>query len=200
MPDHENQTVVRYHTAGRRQPMLIGKDASGRRLPGGPYTVYQILAVVIMATTLWHTTALWAPRMTSLSTLLVIGAATLGAGYLTGRVDFSGRNPLLILLSLLAATPALISTNPGRLRGRPLPASKPRQVRTLATTSRTTVPVEHPAAPTDSQPATLPAAAAPAPVLALAPIPPRVSVQQRGLVADRLTPLEAFLAAAGKAS
>lgn len=198
MPDHENQTVVRYHTAGRRQPMLIGKDASGRRLPGGPYTVYQILAVVIVATTMWQTTAIWAPRMTSLSTLLVIGAATLGAGLLTGRVDFSGRNPLWILLSLLTATPALTSTHPGRLRGRPLPGSKPRQVRTLATTSRTTAPLDHPAEPPASQPAVLPPAAAP--VLTLAPAPSRVSVQPSELMADRLTPLEAFLAAAGKAS
>ena len=198
MPDHETQTVVRYHTAGRRQPMLIGKDASGRRLPGGPYTVYQILAVVIVATTMWHTTAIWAPRMTSLSTLLVIGATTLGAGFLTGRVDFSGRNPLWILLSLLAATPALTSTHPGRLRGRPLPASKPRQVRTHATVSPTPAPSNQSAEPTASQPPT-PAAA---PVLTLAPALnlPRISVQLPELVADRLTPLEAFLAAAGKAS
>ena len=34
-------TTIRWHTEGRRQPVLIGKDASGRRIPGGPYVVLE---------------------------------------------------------------------------------------------------------------------------------------------------------------
>ena len=203
MSDQHAQTVVKYHTAGRRQPMLIGKDAAGRRLPGGPYTVYQLIAVAAVATTMWQTRTLWATEMTGLSSLLVIGAAAIGAGFLTGRLDFSGRNPLWTLLALLEAVPVLVSARPGTVGGRPLPASRPRQVRSNAIVAHRPPGVGHqpgpattdPAAP--SPPSLLKAEPAAAPELASA-APSRGSVQADGVPAVRLTPLEAFLAAAGK--
>ncbi|GAE74306.1 hypothetical protein JCM18916_3909 [Cutibacterium acnes JCM 18916] len=36
---------IQWHTEARQQPRIIGKDSSGRRIPGGPYTIYQVLAV-----------------------------------------------------------------------------------------------------------------------------------------------------------
>lgn len=195
MADHEMQTVVKYHTAGRRQPMLIGKDAAGRRLPGGPYTVYQVIALAAVATSMWKTRTLWASEMTGLSSLLVIGAAAVGAGFVTGRLDFSGRNPLWILLSMLGATPALLSARPGQLAGRSLPVGKPRKVRALAIAGR--VPAE-----TSDQPSVADPTPPPAEKLTPAPEPrppTQVSVQPN-VPAERLTPLEAFLAAAGKVS
>ena len=38
--------VVRFHTRGVRFPRLIGKTADGTRLPGGPYTITQVVATV----------------------------------------------------------------------------------------------------------------------------------------------------------
>ena len=197
MSEHETPAVVRYHTAGRRQPMLIGKDASGRRLPGGPYTIYQVVAVVVVATGMWHTTSLWATQMTSISALLIIGAAAVGAGYLVGRLDLSGRNPLLILLSLLAVTPILISGHPGRVSGRTLPAKPSRRVRAPVTAHRGPAQqhrqrVADPLAGTTANPAGR------ADLSLIASL--KASVQPTDVGVARLTPLEAFLAAAGKAS
>ena len=36
---------IQWHTEARQQPRIIGKDSSGRKIPGGPYTIYQVLAV-----------------------------------------------------------------------------------------------------------------------------------------------------------
>lgn len=197
MSEHETPDLVRYHTAGRRQPMLIGKDASGRRLPGGPYTIYQVVAVVVVATGMWHTTSLWADQMTAISALLIIGAAAVGAGYLVGRLDLSGRNPLLVLLSLLAVTPLLISGHPGRVSGRALPAKPSRRVRAPVTAHRGP-------AHQDSGSVADPLAGPAAPPAGRADLSlvtsPKASVQPPVGVVARLTPLEAFLAAAGKAS
>lgn len=203
MSDQHPQTVVRYHTAGRRQPMLIGKDAAGRRLPGGPYTVYQILAVAAVATAMWQTRTLWATEMTGLSSLLVIGAAAIGAGFLTGRLDFSGRNPLWILLALLEAAPVLACARPGTVGGRPLPASRPRQVRSHAIAAHRPPRANHQPGPATTDPAAPPppslleVESAAAPELAPA-TQSHGSVQPDGVPAVRLTPLETFLAAAGK--
>lgn len=196
MVDHEVHTVVRYHTAGRRQPMLIGKDAAGRRLRSGPYTVYQVLAVALVATILWQTRTVWAAEMTGVSSLLVIGAAAIGAGFMTGRFDFSGRNPLWILLALLAATPTLVSVHPGRVSGRSLPTSKPWKVRVIATAALAEVDDRPNPAITESTPP--PAQSEPVATVAPVPcLPAQVSVQPDA-PAGRLTSLEAFLAAAGK--
>ena len=198
MSEHETLAVVRYHTAGRRQPMLIGKDASGRRLPGGPYTIYQVVAVVVVATGMWHTTSLWATQMTAISALLIIGAAAVAAGFLIGRLDFSGRNPLLILLSLLAVTPILISGHPGRISGRTLPANPSRRVRAPVTAHRGPAQ-QNPRSVADPLLAGPAATPAGRPDLSLV-TSPKASVQPPVGAVARLTPLEAFLAAAGKAS
>lgn len=198
MSEHETPDVVRYHTAGRRQPMLIGKDASGRRLPGGPYTIYQVVAVVVVATGMWHTTSLWATQMTAISALLSIGAAAVGAGFLVGRLDLSGRNPLLILLSLLAVTPILISGHPGRVSGRALPVKPSRRVRAPVTAHRGPArqDPQRVADPPLAGPAATPAGSAGLSLITS----PKASVQPPDGGVARLTPLEAFLAAAGKAS
>ena len=159
--------------------------------------MYQVIAVAAVATAMWKTRALWAAEMTGLSSLLVIGAAAVGAGFVTGRLDFSGRNPLWILWSLLAAAPVLISARPGQLAGRSLSASKPQKVRALAVAGRGPAEASIQPSAAVAEP-TPPPAAKPTPAPALGP-PPQVSVQPH-LPAERLTPLEAFLAAAGKAS
>lgn len=198
MVDREAQVVVRYHTAGRRQPMLIGKDAAGRRLPGGPYTVYQVLAVAAVAAVLWNTRPIWAAGLTALSALLVIGAAAIGAGFLTGRLDFSGRNPFWILLSLLGALRALAGARPGRVGGRSLPGGKPWKVKAFAVAAAMPAQVDHEPNLAVTE-LTLPPANAELPGAgdSVAHLPPQVSVQP-DVLGVRLTPLETFLAAVGK--
>ena len=118
-------TTVRWHTEGRRQPVLVGKDASGRRIPGGPYVVWQ-LAALPLAPLLWHFRVAWAGGHSSFGALILTGAITAVAFVAIGRVDYAGRNPLLVLSGAVAGLVGAHSAPRGRLgdpccaTGRPL--------------------------------------------------------------------------------
>ena len=47
--------VWAWYTKGRRLPTLIGKDVSGKRIPGGPYTGLQAVTVLVVPTLGWTT-------------------------------------------------------------------------------------------------------------------------------------------------
>lgn len=121
--------TTRWHTEGRRQPVLIGKDASGRRIPGGPYVVWQLAAIPLFPT-LWHFRAAWAGGHSSFGTLVLTLAVTASVFIAIGRVDFAGRNPLLVLAGASAALLVAHSAARGRLGGvalRPAPGLCPRR-------------------------------------------------------------------------
>lgn len=122
-------TTTRWHTEGRRQPVLIGKDASGRRIPGGPYVVWQLAAIPLFPI-LWHFRAVWAGGHSSFGTLVLTLAVTASVFIAIGRVDFAGRNPLLVLAGASAALLIAHSAARGRLGGvalRPAPGLRPRR-------------------------------------------------------------------------
>lgn len=48
-----------WHTEGRRQPAVLGKDPSGKRLPGGPYTGFQAGAAALVSFLLYFTKGMW---------------------------------------------------------------------------------------------------------------------------------------------
>lgn len=91
--------VWRWYTKARRVPTLIGKDSSGRRLPGGPYTALQIVAAPVIPIALWNTRGLWSGSLGILAVLIVIGAASVGGVKLLGKIDFASRNPLYLAAS-----------------------------------------------------------------------------------------------------
>lgn len=92
-----DERVIRWATAGRRQPTLIGRDPAGRKLPGGPYTIYQAVSVVVVAIVGWNTRSLWGAGMSDPASLIWLAAALAGTFVLTGRINFAGRNPLWAL-------------------------------------------------------------------------------------------------------
>lgn len=51
--------VVTWHTEGRRQPSVIGKDPSGKPIPGGPYTGPQAAVAAAGGALAWITHSLW---------------------------------------------------------------------------------------------------------------------------------------------
>ena len=108
--------AVQFHTEGLRQPMLIGKDPAGKKLPGGPYVVWQA-AGLLVAPLMWNTADWWAIGFGPLSRVMLIVAATAGAFWALGRLDFAGRNPVWALTGLLGALHHS-ATGAGRLRGR----------------------------------------------------------------------------------
>ena len=111
-----------WYTKGRRIPTLIGKDVSGRRIPGGPYTGLQAITAAAVPALLWSTRSLWAAEMAGLAMFAVLAGVTVAAVKLVGKVDFASRNPLLLLGGYLRQTgrPAA-----GTLAGRKLAEPKP---------------------------------------------------------------------------
>ena len=189
--------VVRYHTAGRRQPMLVGKDAAGRPLWGGPYTIYQILGAIGIGAGLAVTREVWAAELSPLAAVLTVAAAAATAGWLLGRLDFAGRNPLWIAASLLRAAPALTARTPGTLAGRPLKLARAHQIRCRAAASTRPLPATpHQAA----DPVTGVAAPATTTVTVSVQPGPSPGPTDQPPPPVRQSALEMFLAAAGKAS
>lgn len=91
---------VRFHTAGRKQPILLGKDSSGNRLPGGPYTVPQLVAVMVTAVVLIVSRQVWAAGQSGLFFAIVTAALCVAVGVIVGRHDFAGQNPFIIGLGV----------------------------------------------------------------------------------------------------
>ena len=114
-----------WYTKGRRIPTLIGKDVSGRRIPGGPYTGLQAVTAAAVPALLWSTRSLWAADMAGLAMIAVLIGLTVGAVKLVGKVDFASRNPLLMLAGYLRQ---ITGPAAGTLAGRKLAELKPHRV------------------------------------------------------------------------
>ena len=196
---------VRWHTEGRRQPTLIGKDASGHKIPGGPYIVWQLFALPV-APLMWNTRFSWAGGLSGLAMLLVIAATTGGAFYLIGRLDFAGRNPLLAANATTAAVLLAVTARTGRLGGvRVHPSRPPRRRPRPAPVWHTRTAATHPSAtrpPSSVQPcgapADAPVAGSPRPSAPPSVVHPHPSGASAAEQPARMSPLEAFMAAAGK--
>ena len=227
--------AVQFHTDGLRQPMLIGKDPAGKKLPGGPYVVWQAAGLLI-APLMWNTAHWWGPTLGPLGRVILIIAATLTACWALGRLDFAGRNPLWALAGIIGALRHSV-TGTARLRGRrrpdtlsgphrghvaptivigtlastsgdterkaaPVPTQATVVVSDLALTSGTTTgptPLAEPGRDHPSNPSNLnsgsPSPGAPSPG---GPNPGGPNPGDPALVpAQRLSPLETFIAAAG---
>jgi len=114
-----------WYTKGRRIPTIIGKDVSGRRIPGGPYTGLQAVTAAAVPALLWWTRGLWAADMAGLAMFAVLVGVTVAAVKLVGKVDFASRNPLLLLAGYLRQTSRPAA---GTLAGRKLTEPKPHRV------------------------------------------------------------------------
>lgn len=124
--------VVRWYTAARRFPQLIGRTADGARLWGGPYTVAQVLGGAGMLAVAALTSSTWA-RWGALTNVTVLAAATAGVVWLLGRIPPGARNPLSVASG---GWQAVSAPRWGRLRGRPVRPARPHRLRhrmTLAT-------------------------------------------------------------------
>lgn len=100
--------VVRWYTAGWRIPTLIGKTARGERLPGGPYTVAQLVGAVAMAAGCIVTAPLWKTDNLVLNVFVVVMLSG-GTLVLLGRYRGSPRMLLAAArgLRMLLLAPAL---------------------------------------------------------------------------------------------
>lgn len=126
-----------WYTKARRIPTLIGKDAAGRRIPGGPYTALQAIAALVTPAVTWSTRALWAGQLTGLATMVAVLALSFGVVKLLGKVDFASRNPLLVTSSFLRQ---MLSPAGGSLAGTALRPVKTRRIRSSVVVGQLTQP------------------------------------------------------------
>ena len=110
-----NRLVGHCYTKARRFPLVIGKLPGGGRIPGGPYSLHQIGAMVLAAIVLKQTSAIWAHF--GLLNLVVFVAVPYGLAFALRHARIDGRSPIWAAVGWLSL---LSAPRGGRLRGRPL--------------------------------------------------------------------------------
>ncbi|MFF4534038.1 hypothetical protein ACFY1P_32815 [Streptomyces sp. NPDC001407] len=153
MSASEEELIGHSYTRARKHPLVIGKLPGAGRLPGGPYTITQVMTMVIAFGLLVMTRDLWA-RFGAMNFVLMV-VVPWGLAWVLRYARLDGRDPARAVRSLFiySSTPAQ-----GRLAGRPQRVARPR----LASAT-CTVRVRSAGRPAP--------AAAPAPVPAAVPAP-----------------------------
>ncbi|GJF30261.1 hypothetical protein KNE206_29610 [Kitasatospora sp. NE20-6] len=150
--------IGRSYTRARRSPLVIGKLPGAGRLPGGPYTITQIVTMVLVFVVLIITKAVWAHFGPGNVLIMIAVPWSLAFALRYARMD--GRDPARALLGVFtyASTPRA-----GRLAGRPVRRRRP-QLLGVRITVGLQVPAAAPEPPLACRPAVRPAAqSAPAP-------------------------------------
>lgn len=115
---------ARFFTLARRIPTLFGRLHDGTRIPGGPYTVTQVVAAVVTAVVLWKSMALWA-RFGLLGNAALFVGLIVAVAFGAGRLPTGGRNPFAWAYGLLSLT---FRRRGGRRRGQVLQVNRQRRV------------------------------------------------------------------------
>ncbi|WP_330481434.1 hypothetical protein [Streptomyces sp. NBC_00724] len=165
--ESSDELIGRCYTKARRAPLVHGviRDVNGGRgirLPGGPYTLTQLAAIVGTFVALILTRAIWGGH--GLMDVVVLLGLPFAAAFLLRHLHIDGRNPAAALVSV-----AVMMTGPrwGRLHGRPFRPARPVSGDTLITVTAdgpaagSAPPVARPAAAVTRPARPAPAAAAP---------------------------------------
>ena len=112
--------TLQWYTRARRLPRLIGKVPGGHDLPGGPYTVTQVVGTACVVVVGYLTMGLWGPGG-GLVNYGILGVSALVCLIGLGFVKNTGRNPAAVGISLLGA---LAVPSRGKYRGRPIRTAK----------------------------------------------------------------------------
>lgn len=101
-PDYE---IARWYTAGRRFPRLIGKTSDGTKLPGGPYTIHQLVVLVGLLWVGYQTMGIWGHFGVMLN-LAVLFGVPFGAAFIVGKLGIISANPLNVAVGVADALKA----------------------------------------------------------------------------------------------
>lgn len=180
MSEQHTPSVARFYTAARRIPVLIGK-INGARIPGGPYTLTQIVVGGIVLWIGYKTAGLWGAGLYPLVRMTVLAGIAFGATWATGKIPTTRRR-LMDLASDFSA--ALSLPELGTYQGKRISIARPHMVGgtvLLQLEPGTAVPAETAARPSTSTiettaavttiPAVPTAPAEPVPAIAPAPTP-----------------------------
>ncbi|RLU82061.1 hypothetical protein CTZ27_31425 [Streptomyces griseocarneus] len=171
MSASEEELIGHSYTRARRHPLVIGKLPGAGRLPGGPYTITQVMTMVIAFGLLVMTRDLWA-RFGGLNFVLMV-VVPWGLAWVLRYARLDGRDPARAVRSLFiySSTPAQ-----GRLAGRPQRVTRPRLA--SATCTVRVRSAERPAPAAAPAPALVPKAA-PAPKRVPPAAPAAAATQER---------------------
>ncbi|MBV9022734.1 MAG: hypothetical protein JO362_02735 [Streptomycetaceae bacterium] len=183
MSADEEQLIGHSYTRARKHPLVIGKLPGAGRLPGGPYTITQVVTMVVVFLLLVITRQLWAHF--GVLDVLVMVAVPWGLAWVLRYARLDGRDPARALRSLLlyASSPvdSRLSGRPQGVRSRLVGGACTVHVRTSARAARQAqapapVPVPVPVLKSAPRPAPAARPARPAkPVPAVAPVPAAVA-------------------------
>ena len=142
--------MIRWYTRARRFPQLVGKFPDGRRLPGGPYTITQVILGAGLVVGGLSTRGFWGGRG-MIADLFLLSVITGGLVFAAGKIPLGGRNPAAAAAGMVAA---IVAPTHGRVAGRPVRLRPPTRLRHHVTIWDSPPPVQ----PTP-QPAVAPLAA-----------------------------------------
>ncbi|WP_351233308.1 hypothetical protein [Streptomyces sp. NPDC002133] len=171
----DGELIGRCYTKARRTPLVVGSVPGGAgrslRLPGGPYTLTQLAAIVISFVVLILTRSLWGGH--GLVDIVVLLGTPVGAAFALRHLHIDGRNP-----AAAAASVAVMLAGPrwGVLRGRPYKPARPAHGDTLITLTAVDAPPAVLSATPGNAKQPRPAVASPAPRTGAAPVASGVQV------------------------
>lgn len=119
-----NEEIARFYTRSRRFPKLIGRMTDGSRIPGGPYTMTQVLSggvvflVTMVTRNLWTTDAM-------LLDLIITAAITYAAIFVVGFLPLTRRN---LFAAFMGAVSAIFRPVEGKYQGKVPKLRRPHQV------------------------------------------------------------------------
>nr|BEK71283.1 hypothetical protein KPHV_85100 [Kitasatospora purpeofusca] len=137
----EEILIGRSYTRARRHPLVVGKLPGAGRIPGGPYTITQIVTMVIGFVVLIMTRALWA--YFGIFDIVIMIVLPWGLAWVMRYARVDGRDPARAIRSLSVY---LSAPGAGRLAGRPQ-----RRGRIQATSGRCTIRERDTAGPASDQ-------------------------------------------------
>lgn len=121
MSTERPQEVAKFFSQARRIPMLIGKLPDGSRIWGGPYTGYQLIALIITGSGLYLFHDLWSSGAI-LSDIFLGVVIAVCAGLLAGQIPLDARNPMILVAGF---GNALQAPRTGTYRGKAPKLRKP---------------------------------------------------------------------------
>jgi hypothetical protein len=159
----EEELIGPSYTRARKHPLVIGKLPGAGRLPGGPYTITQVMTMVITFGLLVMTKDLWAHF--GVLNFLLMALTPWGLAWMLRYARLDGRDPARAVRSLLIYSSAPAQ---GRLAGKPQRVTRPRlatatctvHVRSAERPAPKPAPAPAPVARRAARPAPVPAAAA----------------------------------------
>ncbi|MGY4967105.1 hypothetical protein [Streptomyces sp. 900105245] len=182
MSASEEELIGHSYTRARKHPLVIGKLPGAGRLPGGPYTITQVMTMVISFGLLIMTRDLWA-HFGAMNFILMV-LIPWGLAWVLRYARLDGRDPARAVRSLLiySSTPAQ-----GRLAGKPQRVARPRLATATCTvrvrSAERPAPAAAPAKPAPAPAAVTKRQARPAPVPAAAAAAPDRAQPKTGLQA-----------------